>query len=159
MQRYKKKWRVKSEEWIICCRHGFLTTETLCPKLFFLCITHRSATLRTGMAVPSADTVAAATQAQPPYFRAEGWCYVADNPTHHQILNRVAVGARDGCDVRSEESFPFVGLRLISACCASVFLFPGHLPVLLFRWINSWSKDMHYSFSCQIIYGENEYRK
>lgn len=98
----------------------------LCPELLFLCISHCSTAFRTGVAIPSSDAVAATAQTKTAYLRTERRCYVADDSTNHQILNRVAVGARYRRDMLSEESFPFIRLRLISAFSASVFPFPSH---------------------------------
>ena len=98
----------------------------LCPELLFLRICHCSTAFRTSVAIPSSDAVAATAQTKTAYLRTERLCYVADDSTNHQILNRVTVGTTDGRDVLSEESFPFVSLRLISAFSTSVFPFPSH---------------------------------
>jgi hypothetical protein len=99
----------------------------LCPKLLFACIFHFALTLRTGLHIPDADVIAATLQAQTAHLTSKRWGHVCNDTTHHKVLDGMAIIARYGSYLLSEQSASFVHLSLIATGLAAIFPFPGHL--------------------------------
>ena len=74
----------------------------LCPKFFLTGSSHLTLAFRTSPLVPDADPVTTALQTQPSHFAAIGGGHVGDDAAHHDVLDRVAVGAGHGSDLLTE---------------------------------------------------------
>ena len=96
------------------------------PKVFLASLFHLTLALGTGMPIPHSDFIAAALQTEPPHFAPIGRCHIGDNPTHHNVLDGLAVWARHGTDLLTEESTPFVHLGFIATFPTAIFKFPSH---------------------------------
>ena len=78
------------------------------------------------MLIPDSDVVAAAVQTQPSHLASVGGGHVGYDAANNDILDAVAVWARHGSNLLTEESSPLVHLGLIAAGPAAIFKFPGH---------------------------------
>ena len=95
-------------------------------KVFLASLFHLTLALGTGMPIPHSDFIAAALQTEPPHFAPIGRCHIGDNPTHHNVLDGLAVWARHGTDLLTEEPTPFVHLGFIATFPTAIFKFPSH---------------------------------
>ena len=96
------------------------------PKLFLASLFHLTLALGTGMPIPHSDFVAAALQTEPPHFAPIGRCHIGNNPTHHDVLDALAVGTRHGTYLLAEESSAFVHLGFVATFLTAIFEFPSH---------------------------------
>lgn len=91
----------------------------LYPKFIFARCSHLTATLWTGVEIPSADTHTAALRAQPPCLTVERGGNLADYSPDHNVLYRMAVAALY-CDyLLLKQSTAFIQFNLIVARLAS----------------------------------------
>lgn len=79
------------------------------------------------MPVPHPDVVAAALQTESADFASIRRSYIGNNPAHHDVLDALAVRARYGTDLLSEESSAFVNLGFVATLAAAIFEFPSHI--------------------------------
>jgi len=128
------KRQIPSKEGCLCRKGG------LSPELFLARSLHLALTFRAGMLVPHPDMIAAAVQAEPPYLTPVRRGHIGDDTPHHDVLDRLAIGARHGCDLLAEEPTTFVHLGLIATGCAAIFQFPGHYQT----YVNFECKYTHY---------------
>lgn len=112
-----------------CREAGWGSSRTSCPELVAAGVGHGSATARTGVAVPFGYAGTAAPEAEAAHFAAERWCRVAYHASHHERLQRVAVGASHRCDVLAHESAALIDVGLIAAGGTPVYLFSRHVAV------------------------------
>ena len=96
------------------------------PELFFACWFHKAIAFGTGVTIPNADVVAATVEAEPADLAPIGWCHIGDDASDNNILDGLAVWARHGCDLLTEEATPLVHLSLIPTRIAAIFQFPSH---------------------------------
>ena len=101
-----------------------------CPKLLFACIFHFALTLRTGLHIPDTDVIAATLQAQTAHLTSERWGYVCNDTTHHKVLDGMAMIARYGRYLLTEQTAPFVHLSLIATGLTAIFPFPCHRSII-----------------------------
>jgi hypothetical protein len=78
------------------------------------------------MHIPQSDVIAAAMQAKPPDIATKRRSHIAYNSAHHDIPYALAVRTRHGMNLLSEQSASLIGLSLISARRATIFLLPRH---------------------------------
>lgn len=79
------------------------------------------------MPVPDADVVATTVETEPAHFAPVGWRYIGDDASDYNILDGLAVWARHGRDLLTEEAAPLVNLSLIPTRGAAIFQFPSHI--------------------------------
>ena len=97
------------------------------PKLFLSRLLHLALALGACMPVPHPDVVAAALQTESADFASIRRSYIGNNPAHHDVLDALAVWARYGTDLLSEESSAFVNLGFVATLAAAIFEFPSHI--------------------------------
>ena len=78
------------------------------------------------MSIPDADVVAATVETEPADLAPVGWRHIGDDASYDNILDGLAVWARHGCDLLTEEPSPLVYLSLIPTRGAAIFQFPSH---------------------------------
>ena len=78
------------------------------------------------MPVPYSDMLAAALQTEPADLASIGRCHVGYDPTHHNVLDGLAVRTQHGTDLLAEESSAFVHLGFVATLAAAIFEFPSH---------------------------------
>lgn len=78
------------------------------------------------MPVPNADVVAATVETEPADLAPVGRRHIGDDASDYNILDGLAVWARHGCDLLTEEAAPLVNLSLIPTRGAAIFQFPSH---------------------------------
>ncbi len=96
------------------------------PEFFLACWFHLALTFGAGVLIPDADVVAATVETKPANFAPVGWRHIGDDASDYNILDRLAVWARHGCDLLAEEAAPLVNLSLIPTRGAAIFQFPSH---------------------------------
>ena len=77
------------------------------------------------MHIPNPDVVAAALQAQTANLATVGRGHVGYDATHHDVLDGLAVGARHGGNLLTEQSTTLIHLGFVSAGLTAIFQFPG----------------------------------
>jgi hypothetical protein len=70
--------------------------------------------------------IAATLQTEPADLASIGRCHVCNNPTHHDVLDALAVGTRHGTYLLAEESSAFVHLGFVATFLTAIFEFPSH---------------------------------
>jgi hypothetical protein len=78
------------------------------------------------MPIPYSDIITAALQTKPADFASIGGSHVGNDTTHHDVLDALAIPARHGTDLLSEESSAFVHLGFVATLAAAIFEFPSH---------------------------------
>ena len=96
------------------------------PELFFACGFHKAIAFGTSVPIPDADIVAATVETEPAHLAPIRWCHIGDDASDYNILDSLAVWARHGCDLLTEEAAPFINLSLIPTRGAAIFQFPSH---------------------------------
>ena len=102
------------------------TKTKLRPEFFLACGFHLALAFGTGVPIPDADVVAAAVEAEPADLAPVRRCHVGDDAPHHDVLDGLAVRARHGGYLLTEEATPLVHLSLIPTRIAAIFQFPSH---------------------------------
>ena len=106
--------------------HLYYILLNLGPEFLLSCWFHFSLTFGTGVPIPNVDIIAATVEAEPAHLAPVGWCHVGDDASDDNILDGLAVWARHGCDLLTEEAAPLVYLSHIPTCIAAIFQFPSH---------------------------------
>ena len=78
------------------------------------------------MPIPYSDIITAALQTKPADFASIGGSHVGNDTTNHDVLDALAIPARHGTDLLSEESSAFVHLGFVATLAAAIFEFPSH---------------------------------
>ena len=102
-----------------------------CPKFLFFGIVHYALAFRAGLSVPYPYVVAATIQAKPAYFTSVRWGHIGNDATNHDVLNGLAVWARHGCYLLTEQPAPLIHFGLVAAYPAAIFQFPSHTLAFL----------------------------
>ena len=105
------------------------------------------------MFIPNLDVVAAALQTQAAYLAPVRWSHIGNDTTHYKVLDGLAVWARHGRNLLTEESATLVHLGLIAALPAAIFQFPRHLQKpfisqILLKSLAKVRKNVFFSYFC-----------
>ena len=76
--------------------NGFINKKKLRPEFFVVRGLHVALAFWAGALVPGADVGAATVEAQTPCLAAKGGGDIADDTTHDDVLNRLAVRTTHG---------------------------------------------------------------